>query len=335
MHTVHDHVENVSGRGHCGCVIETDAAASRQLEEELAWLRDVVPTWQWKWASTFEGGAEHAYVIKGRHLDAATYERAARLIHGAGMPRKFYRRLNIELHLPDLDVPYGREPIGRRPLQHGVKLWLMSHRTSVSKALNIAPMTAEYGRQDAPSTTPTAVSSWDLEALDFDDAFERSDLGRLGDALSRMVWRGGEPTHVTDLGARAGAALDLGIAERSAGYTAIEPSRGLLHSLLFKHQWVRDVHTVDVDTFLSGEGDRQYEAVVALFGAGSNIHPESIRELTERSQRLLLMHHAGRPERDFFSGTHLPEWSDASRAAAATLPGASSTMLGDYLVTVV
>lgn len=144
------------------------------MERELAWLVAAVPTWRWAWASTFEGGAEHSYVIKGRHLEEATYERAARIIHAAGMPRKFYRRLNIELHLPRVDVPHGREPLGQRPVQHGVKLWLLSHRTSVSEALNIAPITAEYGRQDAPGTASDVVSPCDLAALDFDDAFEGS-----------------------------------------------------------------------------------------------------------------------------------------------------------------
>ncbi len=301
------------------------------MEREIAWLAAQVPTWPWKWASTFEGGAEHSYVIKGRHLDEGVYERAARIVHGAGMPRKFYRRLNIELHLADVEVPYGREPLGQREMQLGVKLWLMSHRTSVSKALNIAPVTAEYGRQDAPATATDSPSPWDLAALDFDDAFEASGVLALGERLRQL---GVEAGHVTDLGSRAGAALDLGLAGQQHGYTAVESSRGLMHSLLFKHQWVRDVHVSPVEEFLRARGERRFETVVSLFGAASYLRPERIRSLRARSERVVLMHHLGRPERDFFAETHLPDWADASRAAAAELPVARSERLGDYLLTV-
>ncbi|WP_026373111.1 hypothetical protein [Agrococcus lahaulensis] len=289
-----------------------------------------LPTWAWKWASTFEGGAEHSYVIKGRHIDETTYERAARIIHGAGTPRKFYRRLNIELHLPQVDVPFGREPLGQRPVQRGVKLWLMSHRTSVSKTLNIAPVTAEYGRQDAPATASDSDSPWDLAALDFDDALEASGVLALGERLRQL---GLEARHVTDLGSRAGAALDLGLACQQHGDTAVESGRGLMHSLLFKHQWVRDVHVLPVEEFLQAPGERRFETVVSLFGAASYLRPERIRSLQARSERLVLMHHLGRPEHDFFAETHLPDWSEASRAAATALPGAKSERLGDYLLT--
>ncbi|QUW17865.1 hypothetical protein [Agrococcus sp. Marseille-Q4369] len=307
------------------------ARAREHLLSELSWLGSTIPVWRWKWASTFEGGAEHSYVIKGRHVDATTYERAARIIHGAGTPRKFYRRLNIELHLPQVEVPFGREPLGQRPVRRGVKLWLMSHRTSVSKALNIAPVTAEYGRQDAPATATDFDSPWDLAALDFDDAFEASGALALGERLRQL---GLADRHVTDLGSRAGAALDLGLAGQQHGYTAVESSRGLMHSLLFKHQWVRDVHVSPVEEFLPGRGDRRFETVVSLFGAASYLRPERIRWLHARSERLVLMHHLGRPERDFFAETHLPDWADASRAAATELPGARSERLGDYLLTV-
>lgn len=307
------------------------AYCSSVVERELAWLVKEAPLWRWKWASTFEGGAEHSYVIKRRHLDEGIYERAARVIHAAGMPRKFYRRLNIELHLPQVEVPFGREPLGQRPVQRGVKLWLMSHRTSVSKALNIAPVTAEYGRQDAPATATDSASPCDLAALDFDDAVEASGVLALGERLRQL---GLGTRHVTDLGSRAGAALDLGLADRQHGYTAVESSRGLMHSLLFKHQWVRDVHVSPVEEFLQSRGDRGFETVFSLFGAASYLRPEHIRGLHARSERLVLMHHLGRPERDFFAETHLPDWADASRAAATELLGARSERLGDYLLTV-
>jgi hypothetical protein len=303
--------------------------------QELDWFQAVVPTWPWKWATTFDGGAEHAYVIKGRHLDAATYERAARIIHGAGMPRKFYRRLNIELHLPDLEVPYGREPLGSRPMQHGVKFWLMSHRTSVSKALNIAPVGAEYGRQDAPSTATADVSPWDLNALDYDDAFERAGLTAMGESLRRAVASGGAAAPVLDLGARAGAALDLGIASLEGGYTAVEPSRGLMHSLLFKHGRARAVHVQSADDYLSEHEAGNLGTVVALFGAASYLRPQRIRELASKSRRLVLMHHLEDPNADFFGPTRLPHWAAASREAARALPDARRERLGDYLLTVV
>ncbi|WP_206448791.1 hypothetical protein [Agrococcus sp. KRD186] len=303
-------------------------------EGELRWFEEQSPAWAWKWASTFEGGAEHAYVIKGRQLDAQTYERAARVIHGMGMPRRFFRRLNIELHLPDVEVAYGREPLGQRSMQHGVKLWLMSHRTSVSKALNIAPLTAEYGRQDAPSTAPAVPSPWDLRALDFDDAFESAGLAAFADRLRDAAPVGGPANHVLDLGARTGAALDLGLASRAGGCTAVEASRGLLHSLLFKHQWVRDVHVMSAEAYLAARNLAPSATVVSLFGAASYLRPETISALAEAGHRLVLMHHADDPERDFFSATHLPPWSAASRSRAAQLPGRVER-LGDYVLTVV
>lgn len=304
-----------------------------KLEEELAWLTAEVPTWPWKWASTFEGGAEHAYVIKGRHLEPERYERAARIIHGAGSPYKFYRRLNIELQLPDLEVPYGREPLGQRRLQRGVKLWLMSHRTSVSKALNIAPLTASYGRQDAPSTRGEPVAAWDLTALDFDDAFERAGLLDLAEPLRNLLAPGAHRAAVLDLGARAGVALDLGLASCEHGYTAVEPSRGLMHSLLFKHGWVRDVHVMEPERYLLSHAVESGRTVVALFGAASYLRPDSIERLARRSGRTVLMHHLERPARDFFAETRLPAWADASRERALQLADECAMSFGGYQLT--
>lgn len=100
------------------------------------------------------------------------------------------------------------------------------------------------------------------------------------------------------------------------------------------HQWVRDVHVTSVEEFLRALGERRFETVVSLFGAASYLRPERIRWLHARSERLMVMHHLGRPKRDFFAETNLPDWADASRAAATELPGARSERLGDYLLTV-
>lgn len=169
-------------------------------------------------------------------------------------------------------------------------------------------------------------------ALDFDDAFEGSGRLTLGERLHEF---GLDNEHMTDLGARAGAALDLGLAGWKNGYTAVESSRGLVHSLLLKHQCVRDVHVSPVEDFLRARGGRRFGTVVSLFGAASYLRPERIRSLHTRSERLVVMHHLGRPRRDFFAETHLPDWADASREAARELPGATSERLGDYVLTVV
>lgn len=101
-------------------------------EDDLQWWAELAPTINWTWAKTFASNYPHSYVVKGKNISDEDYERLFHLIQRFGVPRKFFRRINIELSLPEVAVPYGPGKFEDRPLQHGVKFWPMTDQISES-----------------------------------------------------------------------------------------------------------------------------------------------------------------------------------------------------------
>lgn len=322
-----------------------------ELKEALEWFRAEAPGWAWKWASSFEGGAEHMYVIKGKQLSEADYERAFRLTMALGEPHKFYRRTNIELHLPDLAIPFGKGS-QRQPVT-GMKFWPMTNRTSVSKAFNMAPVTYSYGDQDAPSTFSMWKDPFDMIAADWDDMIDER-LGvpyETGDRAQRIaMWKlitgNRDVPTLLDLGSRTGFTLDAKI-RPTRQYTAVDPSQGMMNQLVYKHPWVRDLHVESVNQFLEGLvsissgslGDvggkllRQWDTVASLEGSASFIHPANLDTALEAAARKLVLVHYDEGANTGL--VQLPEYADESRLAAQRIPGARLFRMPGYQITVV
>ena len=303
------------------------------VAEELEWFKREAPSWRWTWAKTFADFAPHSYVIRNKSLDEEPYLRAFRLSQALGRPRKFYKRINIELEIPDLTMEYG--PPTRKVAHTGFKFWPMTHRTTISGAFNVAPLGMVYGEQDAPDTTTLREHPFDLIAGDWEDRRIEAlgeDYSGLGARIWKIVSGNTYVSSVLDLGPRAGAALDMRLGGKSTQfYRAVEPSQGMLNQLLFRHQWVRDIHPRTAEEYFAGtDGRRQFHTAVALLGTASYLHPDTVRLLPSRAENVHLMYYSDEPAEDFFGPTHLPEWAAESRRAAEGLPGAVIEMVGPY-----
>ena len=297
---------------------------------ELAWFHEHAPTWNWTWAKTFEKGAPHSYVIRDRSLNRPDYQRAFRLSQMLGRPRKFYKRVNIELECPDLTMVYGKP--GQTYEHTGFKFWPMTHQTPVSKSFNVAPLGLSYGHQDAPDTTTEVDHPFDFNAPDWDTAPKGQKMTYGG--LEIPIWKSvlGE-RHIPsmlDVGPRIGLALDMNLMAKGSAYRAVEPSQGMLNQLLYRHQWVRDIYPMTVDDYLAKHGGR-FDTAVALMGTASYLTPEAILTLASVVRFQNLMFYTDRND-DWFGPTHLPSTAGDALRTAAALPGAQVSRMGRYVM---
>lgn len=310
-------------------------------EEELAWFKQAAPTWGWHWAKTFADGAHHMYVMKGRHLDAKTYERAVRVVMALGEPANFYRRVNLELHLTGVEIAYGAP--GREEVLKGFKFWPMTNEMSISQAFNMAPMHLSYGEQTAVRSRDehTLPSQFDFMAAEQDWYLERAGVQ---DAWRGPLWRWavGNSDHFVDsvieLGPTTGYARDLGLVHAKSAYRVVQGSQGLMNQAIFKHD-VRDVVCEDPNDYLDPRHHRAGESshtVLALFGAASYLSPGAVQEAYARARSQLVFMHYGQDTgaaRDF--GLQLHPQHRESLGAARALPGARGVRANGYEVTVV
>ncbi|QGZ16802.1 methyltransferase [Microbacterium phage Dewdrop] len=307
-------------------------------EEELAWFIENAPTWNWRWAKTFAENAPHSYVMKGQQLDEETYERAVRVVMALGQPANYYRRVNLELHLPELEMPFGA-PFDQQ-MHRGFKFWPMTNQMTISKAFNVAPLEYTYGEQTAAKTVGpfTRPHRFDFVAADWDDV-KAAYYQTLKGKLWSMVTDGGSKylPSVIELGPTTGFAKDLGLVPNRAEYTIVDGSQGMLNQAVFKHN-VKNVIPTSPNEWLNPwhalTGQRAH-TVLCLFGSASFLKPEAVRWAYEcAEQQLILMHH-NVDGHQLDLGIRIPEWNHASRRAAEALPGAFTTQMEGYDVTVV
>lgn len=299
--------------------------------DELAWFKENAPMWGWQWARTFAKSAPHSYVIRDKLLNREDYQRAFMLSQMLGRPRKFYRNVNIELEIPDLTMGYG--PKVRREEITGFKFWPMSHQRSTSKSFNVAPFGLYYGTQDAPDTTTSEDHPFDFTAGDWDD-LRLASVGESYANLSIPLWKivlGDRAVpSILDLGPRIGFALDMKIVSKNQAYRAVDPSQGMLNQLLFRHQWVRDIHPMTVESYLSSEADGEhFDTGIALLGTASYLAPSTIRDLPSVVRNLVLMFYLDQAD-DWYGPTHLPPTAGDALRTAVGLPGAVMKRMGRY-----
>jgi hypothetical protein len=312
-------------------------------QEELEWFMANAPTWGWHWAKTFAKGAHHSYVMKGKHLDAETYERAVRVVMALGQPANFHRRVNLELHLHNLEMPYGAP--GEEQVLRGFKFWPMTNEMSISQAFNVAPVHLSYGAQTAVASRDelTRPDQWDFPAADLDWYLNNPEvrtLERWKGALHKALGipSGNFVNSAIELGPSTGFAKDLGLIADNAEYRLVQGSQGLMNQAIFKHD-VRDIRPMDVNEYLDPwhwEAGDTANTVLALFGAASYLSPGAVEQAFVRARsRLVLMHHLPDTgtQRDFGVRLH-PEHRE-SLQTAENLPGARTVRAQGYAITVV
>jgi SAM-dependent methyltransferase len=292
-------------------------------EEDLAWWAELAPKIDWTWARTFAKSFPHSYVVKGKNISDEDYERLFHLIQRFGVPRKFFQRINIELVMPDVTIEHG--PKRDRQTAVGVKFWPMTDQISESIIINMAPADASYGDQDAPDTHSEHTSIYDVLTPEYDERYADPEC----EAENRAAWKavmfptlGEAPYDLLDLGAGTGLALDLKmVKDKPDLYRAVDPSQAMLNRLLFKHQWVKDVHPVTAEEYLTEADDsRRFDKVISLFGSPSYMDPETIRTIPYLSRRLVcLMHYVEGYLPDYHTDETAPPYAEESRKAALGL----------------
>lgn len=309
--------------------------------DDPAWFIEHGPTWEWSWARTYARFAPHHYVIRGRSVTPADYDRVFKMIFAHGAPAKFWKRTNIELHLPDFEMGFG--PKATRRTVRGWRFWAMTNHIEETGVINAAPIADVYGVQDAPRTETGTWTVYDALSPDYDSRYTRpSDL-----AENLVVWRrigahfaGDDGQYLPctlDIGCGTGLALDLKITTPDR-YTGVDPSRGMLNQLVWKqtHPPVpvlpRLIPASIEQALASGDLEPPYDLVCALFGTGSYLSPAAVRELpglVGPGGLLLLMHYDGEYLPDYHHGVY-PVHYQTSRKAAADLPGASVDRIGEF-----
>lgn len=310
------------------------------VERELKWWAETAPTLTWKWSTTMAHNYPHMYLVKDKNCDAAIYDRLFHLILAAGEPAKFFSRVNIELVMPDLELWFGTKHAGYK--RRGFKFWAMTDRLYESRVINMAPMEFSYGIQDAPSTKSAFPLIYDEVAAGYDERYENAYAAHENVEVWKEVVGSRHIESLLDIGAGTGLALDLsflGAKPQPERYRAVEPSQGMLNRLVYKHPWVRDICPATAENYFSDErwdAGRTFDTVISLFGSPSYIHPETIEKMHAVAEKVLVvMHCIEGYVPDYHRDGSWPEWSDASREAAAALPRAEVRTMNKFQIVTV
>lgn len=248
----------------------TDADLARITADDLEWWLERIHELDWVFAVTYAQGAPHEYVNAGRTV-GFTHEdsvRAARVIRTFGQPAKFFNSTRI--YLED-----GR----------GWKYWDMADTdVTVSNIINRGRVEHVYGVQNAPCTLSGTASAYDEVATDWDrvlaaTADERTELTELIRSLGRFTKK-----RVLDIGCGTGLALDMGITE-PVRYVGIDPSQGMLNTLVMKYPHLAGVHAMSLEQALTRHvlGGTRFDLVLALGGAGSYLSDAELEGLRAHS----------------------------------------------------
>lgn len=289
--------------------------------EDLQWWLDLAESLQWRFASTM-AETPHDYVVRGKGLSEADFEKAVRVIRTFGQPGKFYDMVGI--YLTDEDS--------------GHKWWTMGAPLAQTIIINRASTREVYGTQDAPVTDTGRFTMYDALSTGYDDLYQSQRAREENQAVRQAIIKhfGAYAPTTLDLGCGTGLTLDLGITAPGL-FTGVDESRGMLNELIRKHPRAGDIHAARAEEVVPGwrgEG-RQYELVLSLFGSPSHIEPGTIEDAASMaSEMAVFMHYRPGYLPGYYRGVE-PEQAEPSRKAAAGLPHARTWRMNDFEVTVV
>lgn len=300
-------------------------------QEELEWFQAAAQKWPWKWARTYAKSAPHSYVDghKNKIITWEEFERSFMVLWALGRPRKFYRRVNIELEVPDLTLQFG--PASAPTIQTGFKFWTMANKLTGNGTLNMAPLGHLYGDQDVPTTASQSESPFDMLAGLWQDLLnEKQPLEGLKAAIWRAALGDRHAPSILDLYPHGGLALDIPLGNERTFYRAVDPSQGLMNQLIYRHQWVRDLHVMTPEEYLQTPlGKEPFSLTTALMGGASYLEPSTITELAKVSDRMVLMFYRDDAV-DFYGPVEVPTTNTQARRAARALPGAQVSNVGRF-----
>lgn len=140
-----------------------------------------------------------------------------------------------------------------------------------------------------------------------------------------------------DAGSGTGLAIELGLTiyGHSDLYQGFDPAADMLDQSRAKHPWADDLVNFTAETYLNAY-ERQFDTVISLYGSPSYMEPWCIAELADRADRLaVFMHYIEGYFPSYHTDETKPKHADASREAAAALPGAVVTEMNMFQITTV
>jgi hypothetical protein len=248
----------------------TNADLARITTDDLEWWLERIHELDWVFAVTYAQGAPHEYVNAGRtpgftHKDSV---RAARVIRTFGQPAKFFNSTRI--YLED-----GR----------GWKYWDMANTdVTVSNIINRGRVEHVYGVQNAPHTASGVRSPYDEVGTDWDRALAASEEERAAVVQLIRSLGGFKKKRVLDIGCGTGLTLDLGITE-PVRHVGIDPSQGMLNTLVVKYPHTAGVHPMTLSTALEERvlGGTKFDLVVGLGGVASYLGEDELEGLMQHA----------------------------------------------------
>lgn len=226
----------------------------RVAPEDLEWWLALAPTLRWTFAKSMPE-TPHSYVVRGRALDEAAFDRAVKVIRTFGEPGKFYSRTNIYLTSDD------------------TKWWTMGAPLEETIIINQAATDQVYGTQDAPRTkVEDTFTVYDSIATEYDDRYVTADDLAENEWIRKLIagYFPGRAPSTLDVGCGTGLLLDLGVVSKKL-YVGIDPSQGMLNELVRKHPEIK------ADAVIAGTASdvlpallvsrRKFDLVAAVFSA--------------------------------------------------------------------
>lgn len=289
--------------------------------DDLQWWLDRHEEMRWTFASTMPD-APHSYVVRGKQMEDADFERAVRVIRTFGEPGKFHDRTNIYL------------------VHNDRKWWTMGAPVEDTIIINTATTEAVYGEQDAPSTFSGVQTLHDKYASEYDSWYLSPTALEENDTIRRIIVKhfGAYAPTMLDVGCGTGLMLDLKITHPALFY-GIDPSQGMLNELVRKHTQVTSLWAAPAEQVVEKVGSEHgpFDLVLSTFGSASHLTPETIEYLPSVTTGLLiLMTYRDGYLPEYYEET--PETYYTSREAARRLLEkyeGYQTRLNDFDVTVV
>lgn len=287
------------------------------IDTELEWWLNLAPTLTWRFAKTMPD-YPHSYVVKGRTLEAETFDRAVLVIRRFGEPEKFQKSTRIYLTDPETNT----------------KWWTMGDTLDGTTIINQSDADKTYGVQDAPRTVAENPMSLTAAAAHFTQLGPTyneslSDTG-LDDPVRKAIVKHFGPYAPTtlDIGAGTGRLLDWRVTSPKL-YTAVDPSQGMLNELIRKYPKLTAEQVIPetAEVYLLREPP-SFELVTALGGSAGYLRPDTIATLRFIAKKMLVLTF------DQQAPALAPHYA-TSRQLAHALPDSRTFQHGDFVTVVI
>jgi len=236
---------------------------------DLDWWLARASDLDWTFAKTMKD-APHSYVIRGKDMDEAEFERAVRVIRTFGEPGKFWSKTHIYLTVGDQ------------------KWWTMGAPVWKTKVINVADAHQHYGPQDAPRTRTGVWNTYDSIATEYDEMYAYVEEQKaVRSAIISLM--GAYAPKALDVGCGTGRVIDMGLVPNSM-YTGVDSSQAMLNEFVRKVNRSKKL----MPEIVAGKAEERrfghaYDLGLALFGSADEVSESVIDQMAACCSNLVLM----------------------------------------------